>query len=264
MNVLIADDERRVCEYLSDMIESLPGCYDVGHAANGIEAVYKAYDLDIDVVLMDVRMPRMNGIEAARHINELANPPAVVFTTAYGEHALEAFGAFASGFLLKPIHPDKLIEVLSKLKPRSAHKVTEPAMFNEVEKSYICCRIQRGLGLLALNRVIYLKSGHKCTIIYHLGGCSISDQPLKLFEQQFDNRLLRVHRNALVNRAYVNGLKQGEDGIYFVLLRDRSEKLEISRRSLPRMREYLATFMKPRSIIRRREQFLLRHGGTKK
>lgn len=266
MNILIADDEPAACEHLSAMIESLPGCYDVGHASNGIEAVYKAYDLDIDVVLMDVRMPRMSGLEAARHISEFEKPPAVIFTTAYSEHALDAFGAHAFGFLLKPVQTRKLIEALEHLQHHSAQvrKVAEPAVLGAGESSYICCRVRRGLDLIALNRIIYVKSSNKCTTVHHLQGYSLSEQPLKVFEQEFGDRLLRVHRNALVNRAYVNGVEQREDGVYSVLLRDSDEKLEVSRRNLPQIREYLHTFMKPKIVIRRREQFLMQYEQKKK
>ncbi len=263
MNILIADDESMACRHLSSMIKSLPGCYDVGHASNGIEAVYKAYDLDIDVVLMDIRMPRMNGLEAARHISEFQNPPAVIFTTAYQEHALEAFGVHASGFLLKPIHPDKLTSALEHLQHRSMRKVAEPVVFGNVENSYICCRIRHGLDLIALNRIIYLRSESKCTVVCHLRGYSVSEQPLKVFESQFGNRLVRVHRNALVNKAYVKGLKRGKNGVYSAVLRDSDEKLEISRRCLPYLREYLQTFMKPTIVIRRREQFLTQYENTR-
>ena len=236
----------------------------MGHASNGIEAVYKAYDLDIDVVLMDIRMPRMSGIEAARHINEFENPPAIVFTTAYAEHALDAFNAYAAGFLLKPIHPEKLTAMLGKIKTLPTRKVAEPAVFHDAENNHICCREQRGLGLIALSRIIYIKSGFKSTMIYHVNGCSISDEPLKAFEKQFSDSLMRVHRNTLVNKAYINALEKGDDDIYFLLLRTKDTKLEVSRRSLPHIREYMADFMKPRSVIRRREQFLARHENTKK
>ncbi len=263
MNILIADDESMACQHLSGMVESMPGCYDVGHAGNGIEAVYKAYDLDIDAVLMDIRMPRMSGLEAARHISEFENPPAVVFTTAYGEHALEAFGVHARGFLLKPVHPDRLTEALERVRRHSMRKVAEPAMFDETGDNYVCCRIRQGLDLIALNRIIYIKSNSKCTMIHHLRGCSMSEQPLKVFERQFGDRVLRVHRNALVNKAYVNGLEKGCDGTHFAVLRASNEKLEVSRRNLPRLRDYLQDFMKPRVAIRRREQFLTRYEVTK-
>lgn len=266
MNILIADDEPAAREHLSAMIKTMPGCYDVGHASNGIEAVYKAYDLDIDVVLMDIRMPRMSGLEAARHISEFERPPAVIFTTGYPEHSLEAFGVHAFGFLLKPVQPRKLSEVLEHLQHHSAsaRKVAEPAVFNAAEDSYVCCRVSRGLDLMALNRIIYFKANNKSTTIHHLQGYSLSEQPLKVFEEEFGERLLRVHRGALVNRAYVEGIEQSEDGDHSVILRDSDEKLEISRRCLPVIREYLQSFMKPTLIIRRREQFLVQYENMKR
>ena len=263
MNILIADDEIAVREHLSTMVESLPGCHDIGHASNGIEAVYKAYDLDIDVVLMDIRMPRMNGLEAARHISEFESPLAVVFTTAYAEHALEAFGVHASGFLLKPIQRNKLVQVLEHLQQQLLHKVAEPAVFDNVENSYICCRLNHGLDLIALNRVMYIKTNGKCAKVHHLNGYSISEQSLKSFEQKFGDRLLRIHRNSLVNKAYVHDLSRRKDGVYTIGLRGSEETLEVSRRNLPSVREYLHTFMQPRTTIQRRELFLMQHKQTK-
>ena len=261
MNILIADDQAMACQYLSNIIKSLPGCHDVGHAANGIEAVYKTYDLDIDVILMDVRMPRMSGLEAARHIVEFDNPPAAVFTTAYAEHALDAFGVQACGFLPKPVHPAKMVEVLDDLNRNriSKKKVEEPAVFDNSENYYVCCRIRGGLNLIAMNQVLYLKTEDKCTVIRHLLGSSISDQPLKVFEDQLGNRLIRVRRGLLVNRAYVDGLKQDKNGVYSVMLRGIDEKLQVSRRSLAPIRKHLSTFLKPRAVIRHREMFLVQN-----
>ena len=263
MNILIADDEKVACEHLSRMIETLPGCHDVGHASNGIEAVYKAYDLDIDIVLMDVRMPRMSGLEAARHINEFERPMSVVFTTAYAEHALEAFNVHAAGFLTKPVKLDKLVEVLGCLQQQSKHKISEPAVFDDIENNYICCRLRSGLDLIALNRIVYIQSINKCTVIYHLRGRSITEQSLKAFEGRFGERLLRVHRNTLVNKAYLSSLRQGRNGVYLAVLRNDEETIEVSRRSLPGVREYLHTFMGPRMTIRRRERLLERYKNRK-
>lgn len=263
MNVLIADDEKIACEHLSSMVQILPGCHDVGHAANGLEAVYKSYELDIDIVLMDIRMPKMNGLEAARHISEFESPTAVVFTTAYAEHALEAFNVHAAGFLTKPVRLEKLEEVFKRLQNQSLRKVAEPAIFGNMESSYICCRFRSGLDLIALNRITCIQSMNKCTVIHHLDGKSITEQPLKSLEQQFDDRLLRVHRNALVNKAHMSRLERREDGAYMVVLRNGQGKLEVSRRSLPRIREYLHTFMSPRKVIRQREKLLARYKGAK-
>ena len=264
MNILIADDERIACEHLSSMIETLPGCHDVGHACNGIDAVYKAYDLNIDIVLMDIRMPRMSGLEAARHISDFEHPPAVIFTTAYAEHALEAFNVHAAGFLTKPVQPDKFAEVLASLQHQSLRKVAEPAIFGDIENNYICHRLRSSINLIALNQVTHIQSSNKCTIVHHTRGRSITEQPLKAFEKQFGNRLLRIHRNALVNKAYMSGLERRKDGIYLVTLRHSGDKLEVSRRSLPQVREYLHTFIGPKLTIRRRERFLLRYRNHKK
>ena len=264
MNILIADDEPMACQHLSDMVSSLPGCHDVGHAADGVDAVYKASGLNIDVVFMDIRMPDMDGLEAARRISELDKPPAVVFTTAYEKYARKAFDVYARGFLLKPVRMDRLIEVLERLKSQSRRKVLEPMISDDMENRYICCRGHRGLDLIALNQIVYIRSQDKSTVIHHRNGYSLSDAPLKTFEKKFGNRMIRIHRNALINKAYMSGLEKSESGNYQVLMRNNNQKLEVSRRSLPQVRSYLESFMTPRKIIRCRERVLRRYKGAKR
>ena len=206
----------------------------------------------------------MSGLEAARHISDFEHPPAVVFTTAYEKHALEAFNVHAAGFLTKPVQLDQFTEVLANLQHQTLRKITEPAIFGDIERHYICHRLRSGINLIALNRVTYIQSSNKCTIVHHLRGRSITEQSLKSFEEQFGERLLRIHRNALVNKAYVSSLECSEDGTYLITLRHEEDKLEVSRRSLPGIRKYLQTFMEPKLAIRRRERFLARYRGQKK
>ena len=91
MKILIVDDEKPARDRLSRMVGVLNEHELVGEAVNGVEALGMTQSLEPDIVLMDIRMPGMDGIEAARHIARLQQPPAVIFTTAYSDHALEAF-----------------------------------------------------------------------------------------------------------------------------------------------------------------------------
>ena len=113
MRVLIVDDERPALSRLSSMIEDADGYEVCAQAGNGVEAIKQADTHKPDVILMDIRMPGMDGLEAARHMSEYDEPPALILTTAFGEHALEAFETNAIGYLLKPIRREKLMAELT-------------------------------------------------------------------------------------------------------------------------------------------------------
>src|SRR5688572_12373471 len=112
MKILIVDDEAPARDRLKRLIEEIDGCEYAGEAATGQEAIALAQKHAPDVILLDIRMPGMDGLEAAKHLSRLDQPPAVIFTTAYDEYALSAFDAQAIGYLLKPVRKEKLAETL--------------------------------------------------------------------------------------------------------------------------------------------------------
>ena len=114
IRVLIVDDEQLARDRLARMVGEFPNYEVVGEAGNGIEAVQLAGTQDPEIVLMDIRMPGMDGLEAARHLAELDEPPAVIFCTAYEEHAIEAFDLQAVGYLLKPVRGNNLEAALGR------------------------------------------------------------------------------------------------------------------------------------------------------
>ena len=116
MNVLVVDDEKLARERLVRMVETLDEYEVAGVAESGDAAVRQAIRLEPDIVLLDIRMPGMDGMEAARQLTTLASPPAVIFCTAFGEHAVEAFDVSASGYLMKPVRREALKDVLSRAK----------------------------------------------------------------------------------------------------------------------------------------------------
>ena len=113
MKVLVVDDEIPARARLRRMLEAMDGCLVCGEAGDGREALLQCERLQPDVLLMDIRMPGMDGLEAARHLLALEHPPAVIFTTAYGEHALAAFEAHAVDYLLKPVRQERLARALA-------------------------------------------------------------------------------------------------------------------------------------------------------
>ena len=128
LSVLIVDDELPARERLQRLVEELPGCDVAGVCSNGADALALAGKLKPAVVLLDIRMPGMTGIEVARHLGAFEHPPAIVFTTAYDEYALQAFESQAVGYLLKPVRSERLGQALrqaSRLTARGRRSIAK-------------------------------------------------------------------------------------------------------------------------------------------
>lgn len=241
MKVLIVDDEQPARDRLRSLIEELPEYSVCAEAANGAEALHEADRSHPDIVLMDVRMPGMDGIEAARHLAGLEAPPAVIFTTAFEEHALEAFRAHAAGYLVKPIRQQHLVDALAAA--RTPTRAQLAALGTEVEeeqaRSHICARFRGNLELIPVEDIIYFQADQKYVTVRHTGGEVIIEEPLKSLEDEFGERFLRVHRNALVQRRYAGGMEKTAEGRFMIAMKGIDDRLEISRRHVAEVRRFL-------------------------
>lgn len=240
MNILIVDDEKPARDRLARMVSGLQDHTLVGEAVNGLEALGMAQSLQPDIVLMDIRMPGMDGIEAARHIAQLENPPAVVFTTAYSDHALEAFETHAVDYLLKPVKQERLQAAISAaMRPTRAHAVVNEKLLSGLEaRQHICARVRGSLVLVPVEDIYYFHAEQKYVTVRHVEGEVLIEEPLKNLETEFSERFHRIHRNALVNLSWISGLQAHNDR-YQVIFRDIDQTLEISRRHLPGLRKIL-------------------------
>jgi two-component system response regulator AlgR len=232
LRVLIVDDEPPARERLRRLLEEIPDVVVAGEAANGREALELCASLDPDVVLLDVRMPGMDGIEAARHLGALEDPPAVIFTTAYDEHAVEAFEAQAVGYLLKPVRQEKLARALHHAARVLGTQLTKIAQQSQLgrRRAQVCARLGEQLRLIPLDDVYYFMAGQKYVTVRHRGGSDLIDEPLRALAAEFAPEFVRVHRNALVAVRAVSALERDGDGHYLVRLRDCEETLPVSRR----------------------------------
>jgi two-component system, LytTR family, response regulator AlgR len=235
--VLIVDDEAPARERLRSLLAEIDETDVIGEAATGEQALQRTVELAPDIVLLDVRMPGIDGIEAARHMNLLEQPPAVIFTTAYDEYAMEAFDAHAVGYLLKPIRKEKLAAALARASRLTRPQLQEVGGKAQSQRSHIAVKHRDGLKLIPLEDVQFFFAEQKYTTVRHVKGEDLIEDSLRALEDEFGAAFVRIHRNALVSVRYLEKIERNTDGQYFVRLRGCEAPLQVSRRMASELRE---------------------------
>lgn len=243
MRIFIVDDEAPARERLAQHVLDLGGHEVVGVAANGAEAIHLAQMHQPDLVLMDIRMPGTDGVTAARALANAKAPPAVVFVTAYAEHALAAFDAQAVDYLVKPVRRQRLEQALHR-----ARRITRPQLdilsaeisAEEGTREHILCRRRGAMELIPLADVHCFYADNKYVTVCHAAGEDLIEESLRQLEHEFGERFVRVHRNALVARDRLCRLERGDGGRCYLVLRGVKVTLEVSRRHVTRVRALLA------------------------
>ncbi len=236
MRVLVVDDEEPARERLRQMLDDVDGYECVGLAANGEEALRLAVAERPEILLLDIRMPGLSGLEVAHHLNALAEAPAVVFTTAYDEHAIEAFEARAVGYILKPVRRNRLEAALAQAARLAPSRLVDigSAAGLEGPRRHLCARRQGELRLIPIDDIDYLEADQKYVCVHHANGEDLIDESLKSLETEFQDRLVRIHRSVLVTVARIDRIERDPEGRSHVVLRDDSQDggkaLIISRR----------------------------------
>ncbi|HQU49434.1 MAG TPA: LytTR family DNA-binding domain-containing protein [Casimicrobiaceae bacterium] len=244
LRVMVVDDEtparRRLRELLDDCASSLPIAV-VGEAANGREALDLMQSAPPDLVLTDIHMPDMDGIELARHLLKLPRPPVVMFTTAYQEHALEAFDVHAVDYLVKPVRVQRLLSALQKvpkLRPQNAERI---AQLPVNARRFLSVTERSRVVLVPVDDVVYLKAELKYITIRTHDREFLLEESLTRLEAEFAHRFVRVHRNCLVARDAIRGFERrvNDDGDahWEVVLNGLSETIPVSRRQQGIVRE---------------------------
>ena len=235
MKVLLVDDEKLARDYLKHMLLELDSGYELlAEAANGEEALQACKRDEVDIVLMDIHMPGMDGMQAASVLSDQPLPPAIIFTTAYSEHALSAFEVSAVDYLLKPVRREKLLAALNKAAALKRSQLVAPG---EEEAVFLVSHTQGSVQRILLDDVYYLRADNKYVTARHLHGEALLEDSLKSLVRQFSGQLLRVHRNALVNMRQVSGLEKQPGGQLFLTFKGIEDKLEVSRRNQAEVRE---------------------------
>ena len=244
MKVLIVDDEPLARERLAAQITQFNDFEVADTLENGKQALEYIESHQPEIVLLDIRMPVMDGIEAARHLAEFENPPAVIFTTAYDEHALEAFENNATDYLLKPIRKERLASALAKANRLNRAQLAEQARTDtplSKSRTHICARERGDLSLIPIEDIYYFHADQKYITVVHKLGEVLIEESLKSLEAEFGDRLMRIHRATLVAVKYIKGIEKGADGLSLLQIAGSDEGLEISRRHLPGLRKWLKT-----------------------
>lgn len=245
MKVLIVDDEKPARDRLRQLIDDFGTHEVVGEAANGEQAISLASELLPEVVLLDIRMPGVDGIETAHHLNAMADPPAIVFTTAYDEYAIDAFDARAIGYVLKPVRRERLERALAHAERLSGNVLSELAAETGIEsrRNHVCARIHGELRLIPISDIRFFSADQKYVCVHHAGGQDLIDDSLKSLEQEFGNAFVRIHRGALIRVDEIDRVEKLADGKSIVILRGDSQVegdgLIISRRHLADVRRRL-------------------------
>ncbi|MDH4285164.1 MAG: LytTR family DNA-binding domain-containing protein [Gallionellaceae bacterium] len=244
--LFIVDDEpparNRLKELLADCSDQL-SLEVVGEAGNGQEALDKLSQVHADVILLDIRMPQMDGIELAQHLNKLPKPPVIIFTTAYDKYAVNAFEQRAIDYLLKPIRLGRLFDALKRA--RTAVPVRTEVLqelLPEPRKNFSIH--ERGkIYLIPVEKVLYLRAELKYITVRTLERDYLVEETLSSLEKEFALRFVRIHRNCLVAKDEIEGFEKVVDNEtgeahWAVKLKGLDELLPISRRQQSIVKEF--------------------------
>ena len=242
MKVVIADDEPLARERLRALLAQEAAVEVVAEVGDGQAALEACAAHDADLVLLDIAMPGIDGLEVARHLAAFDPRPAVVFCTAYDAHALSAFEAAAIDYLMKPVRAERLAAAIARARTFLAGRGGRPQEHSgQQARSVLCARLRGSLRLIPLDDIHYLQAEEKYVVVHHARGEDLIEESLKSLEQEFGERFMRIHRNCLVSRHELVELRRSHDGQVHAVLRHVPQPLEVSRRCVSQVRDAIRT-----------------------
>ncbi|MGY0504821.1 LytR/AlgR family response regulator transcription factor [Luteimonas sp. e5] len=234
LRVLIVDDEPLARARLRGLLAREAGIDVVGEAADGAAALHACDTLRPELVLLDVRMPGMDGLEVARTLAAQPSPPLIAFCTAHDEHALAAFDWEVLDYLVKPVRGERLAETLRRARARLKRPDIAP---HAAPRTQLCARLGGHMRLIPVAEIRYMQASEKYVMVHHAAGEDLIEESLKSLEQEFGERFLRIHRNCLIARDALKELRRVGDGQAQVILHGVEQPLDVSRRCLAELRE---------------------------
>jgi two-component system response regulator AlgR len=244
LKVFIADDEEpareRLKTLLGDIAQQVPTSV-VGEARHGVEAVEQVPPSGAEVVLLDIQMPGMNGLEVARHLSRLDPPPRIVFVTAHDRHAVEAFELNALDYLLKPVRAERLAAALRKASVPENESLAKAA---DGPREYLSVAERNRIVLVPVRDILFLRAEQKYVTVRTRAREHLVEEPLITLEREFAASFVRIHRNCLVARSAIRGFErvpgEEEEPHWQVVLDGLEERLPVSRRQWPLLRDIVA------------------------
>ena len=247
--VMIVDDESparaRLRDLLADVAGEAPNAV-VAEAANGLLAIEALSIHAVDVVLADIHMPKMDGIELARHLARLEHAPAIIFVTAYDSYAVQAFELNAIDYLVKPVRAQRLAVALQKVRQsRSAKTAMAPQVLAQLQqgaRTHLSCHERGRLLLIPIQDILYLQADLKYVTARTASREYLLDESLTHLEEEFSERFIRLHRSTLAAKEAIAGFEKSAaddaETQWQALLYGISEKLPVSRRQWPLVKSY--------------------------
>ena len=250
LRVFIADDEAPARERLKELLDDIAGEVRTelaGEAVNGLEALERVPPSGAQVLLLDIEMPGMGGLEVARHLAALESPPTVVFVTAHERHAVEAFELNALDYLLKPVRAARLAAALRKAasgaapgREQLARAASAAGGAGEGARAYLSIAERNRIVLVPVREILFLRAEQKYVTLRTREREHLIEESLVALEKEFAGQLVRIHRNCLVARSAIRGFErvgEDEDPTWTVVLDGLPERLPVSRRQWPVVRE---------------------------
>jgi two-component system, LytTR family, response regulator AlgR len=238
MRILLVDDEPLARERLVRLLKKThPGVTPL-QAENGVDALAMVEAHTPDLLLLDIRMPGMDGIEVAMHLQQLDEPPAIIFCTAYDQYALAALQHEAVAYLLKPVREKELSAALERA--GRVNRVQLAALREEDDRrNRVSSQTHRGLETLTLQDIRCFTADHKYVTATAPDKELVLPDTLRDLESEFVGDFIRVHRNALVAIAHIRQLLRDDDGGWFLELDGVDQRPVVSRRHLPEIKALL-------------------------